>query len=122
MSAAVAPASFSNSAFGRIAVLKVASAGRIDGSGCFNVTVIVSPAAVTLSIDSTSEAHGPESGSVARSSDQVTSSAVRGEPSENLTPERNVSVTVLPSSDTLHFVARPGLRPSPSSVGSINVS
>ena len=61
-----------------------------------------------LSIEPIRKFQMPFLGSRARSSDHFTSSAVSGEPSANLTPSRRVRVTVLPSSETFHSVARPG--------------
>ncbi len=43
-----------------------------------------------------------------RSTVQRTTSALNGEPSWKLTPSRSVKVTVLPSFENSHLVARPG--------------
>ena len=62
----------------------------------------------TESTDSRMKFQMPFFGLRARSSDHFTSSAVIGEPSENLMPSRKVSVKVSPSSETCQAVARPG--------------
>ena len=78
---------------GRIAVLKVASALISTGSGCFSLIVTVSGAlTATLSIDVSRKLKMPFFGLAARSIDHLTSSAVIGVPSANLTPCRSVIV------------------------------
>ena len=114
-SASVAPGSASNSALGRIAVLKMASAGMMVGSGCLSFSTIVSgPRSRPNRSSAIRPFQMPFSGLRARSSDHLTSSAVMSEPSANLTPSRRVRVTSVPSSETAHSVARPGSRFLPS--------
>ena len=106
-----------------MAELKTLSAERIVGSGCFSFSSIVcGSVAATVSTEARRKFQMPLSGFLARSSDQTTSSAVIGVPSENLTPSRSFSVTMSPASFTDHSVARPGCNPSPSLVGFISVS
>ena len=122
-SASVSPGIASNAAFGMIAVLNTLSAGRIVGSGYLSlISIVCASGAVTVSIDATMKFQMPLSGFLARFSDQITSSAVIGVPSENLTPSRSFSVTTSPASFRLHSVASPGLSVMPSSLDMIRVS
>ena len=90
---------------------KVDSAGRsgANGSDMLRRTVLSS----TLVTDLTGENRKPHDPfwSIARVSENTTSSAVRGEPSENFTPWRRVNVAVRPSGATFHAVASSGSTP-----------
>ena len=106
-----------------IAVLNTVSAGMIEGSARFSVIVtVLSSVATTSWIELIRNPQMPLSGVEARFSDQTTSSAVIGLPSENWIPSRRVSVTVLASSETVHSVARPGSTLLPSALGMSSVS
>src|SRR5215471_1108129 len=89
----------------------VESAGSsgAKGSDMFSLTVLSS----TLVTDLTGEKRKPHDPfwSIARVSEYTTSSAVRGEPSENLMPWRSVNVALSPSGATVHAVASSGSTP-----------
>ena len=122
LSSGVAPAVASNCFCGMIALLNVASAAVSVGSGFLSFSVTVLPLPSIESMEASDEFHAPALGSRARSSDHFTSCAVIAAPSENFTPSRRVSVSVLPSADVSHLVARPGWTPTPSAVGVSSVS
>ena len=75
----------------------------------FSRTVLSS----TLVTDLTGEKRKPHDpfGSIARVSENTTSSAVNGDPSENFTPGRSVNVALRPSGATFHAVASSGSTP-----------
>src|SRR5262245_32050575 len=89
----------------------VESAGSsgAKGSDMFSLMVLSS----TLVTDLTGEKRKPHDPfwSIARVSENTTSSAVRGEPSENLIPGRSVNVALSPSGATVHAVASSGSTP-----------
>src|SRR6185436_4481983 len=89
-------------------VESAASSGA-KGSDMFNLTVLSS----TLVTDLTGEKRKPHDPfwSIARVSENTTSSAVRGEPSEYLIPWRSVNVALSPSGATVHEVASSGSTP-----------
>src|SRR5262245_64477451 len=90
---------------------KVDRAGKrgAKGSDMFSLTVLSS----TLVTDLTGEKRNPHDplGSMARVREYTTSSAVSGEPSENLMPWRSVNVALSPSGATVHAVASSGSTP-----------
>ena len=75
----------------------------------FSRTVLSS----TLVTDLTGEKRNPHDPfwSIARVSENTTSSAVSGDPSENFTPGRSVNVALRPSGATFHDVANSGSTP-----------
>src|SRR2546425_2728953 len=89
----------------------VESAGSsgAKGSDMFSRTVLSS----TLVTDLTGEKWNPHAPfwSIARVSENTTSSAVRGDPSENFSPGRSVNVALRPSGATFHDVASSGSTP-----------
>src|SRR5215831_2174159 len=89
----------------------VESAGSrgAKGSDMFSLTVLSS----TLVTDLTGEKRKPHDPfwSIARVSEYTTSSAVRGDPSENFAPCRSVNVALNPSGATVHAVASSGSTP-----------
>lgn len=109
---------------GTMPALKVASASRIDGSGCDRCRMTVSvPAVSTLWMElSRNWKPPPVSFFEARSSDHLMSLSSSGEPSANFTPWRIFSVIVLPSALTVQLSASAGWMPLLSRVGWISVS
>ena len=94
---------------------KVLSAGRSGANGSDITSRMVLSS--TFSTLLTGENRKPQepSWSIARVSENTTSSAVSGEPSENLTPSRSVNSADRPSSATVQLVASSGSTPVPSS-------
>ena len=98
LSSSVAPGAASKAFLGMMALLNTLRPGMMAGSGCFSVsTTVFGSLMSTDPIDSSMKFQIPSFGSRARSSDHFTSSAVMGDPSENLVPSRSVRVTLLPS-------------------------
>src|SRR5262245_54848195 len=86
-------------------------AGRRGANGSDMVSLMVLSS--TLVTDLTGEKRNPHEplGSIARVSENTTSSAVRGDPSENFTPWRSVKFALRPSGATVHAVASSGSTP-----------
>src|SRR6187200_2237160 len=89
----------------------VESAGSSGAKGSDMLSLMVLSS--TLVTDLTGENRKPHDPfwSIARVSEKTTSSAVRGEPSENFTPWRSVKVALRPSGATVHDVASSGSTP-----------